>query len=97
MPVGMPAVGGPMVTAGGLLFFAGTQDYYLRAYETVTGLEVWRAPLPVGAQATPMSYVGPSGRQYVVVAVGGLTDAQGRGDHVIAFALPEAARRAAAN
>lgn len=95
MPVGMPAVGGPMATASGLVFFAGTQDYYLRAYDTVTGQELWRAPLPVGAQATPMSYVGPSGRQYVVVAVGGLTDAQGRGDHVIAFALPEAAQRAA--
>ncbi|MEM9497131.1 MAG: membrane-bound PQQ-dependent dehydrogenase, glucose/quinate/shikimate family [Pseudomonadota bacterium] len=88
MPVGMPAVGGPVSTAGGLVFYAGTQDYYLRAFETETGREVWRAPLPVGSQATPMSYVGQDGRQYIVVAVGGLNDVQGRGDFVIAFALP---------
>ena len=85
-----------MATAGGLVFFAGTQDYYLRTYETATGRELWRAPLPVGSQATPMSYLGRDGRQYIVVAVGGLADAQGRGDHVVAFALPEAAMKAAA-
>ncbi len=90
MPVGMPPVGGPLSTSGGLIFFAGTQDYYLRAFETETGREIWRAPLPVGSQATPMSYIGLDGRQYVVIAVGGLNDVQGRGDYVIAFALPEA-------
>lgn len=88
MPVGMPPVGGPLSTAGGLVFFAGTQDYYLRAFETETGREVWRAPLPVGSQATPMSFIGPDGRQYIVVSVGGLNDQQGRGDYVMAFAIP---------
>lgn len=90
MPVGMPPVGGPLSTAGGLVFFAGTQDYYLRAFETETGREIWKTPLPVGSQATPMSYIGPDGRQYIAVAVGGLNDLQGRGDYVLAFALPTA-------
>ena len=88
MPVGMPPVGGPISTASGLTFYAGTQDYYLRAFDTMTGEELWRGALPVGSQATPMSYVTPDGRQFIVVSVGGLSDAQGRGDYVIAFALP---------
>lgn len=89
MPVGMPPVGGPISTSGGLTFYAGTQDYYLRALDTQTGEELWRGALPVGSQATPMTYVSDSGRQYIVVAVGGLNDYQGRGDYVIAFALQE--------
>lgn len=92
----MPAVGGPMATAGGLVFFAGTQDYRLRAFESATGRELRRAPLPVGSLATPMSCVRPDDRRCVVVSVGGLTDAQGRGDHVVAFAPPEGSVTAAA-
>ena len=56
MPVGMPTYAGTSVTAGGLVFFAGTQDFYLRAYDAHTGKELWKYRLPVGSSATPMSY-----------------------------------------
>ncbi|CCV15904.1 exported hypothetical protein [Mesorhizobium sp. STM 4661] len=52
---GMPSLGGPVTTAGGLVFYAGTQDYYLRAIDVATGEELWKGRLPVGAQATPMT------------------------------------------
>ncbi|RJE89571.1 membrane-bound PQQ-dependent dehydrogenase, glucose/quinate/shikimate family [Paracoccus onubensis] len=91
IPVGMPSLGGPMTTAGGLTFYAGTQDYYLRALDTFTGEELWKARLPVGAQATPMTYVSPeSGRQFVVVSAGGARQSPDRGDYIVAYALPEA-------
>ncbi|MCD9085716.1 membrane-bound PQQ-dependent dehydrogenase, glucose/quinate/shikimate family [Stenotrophomonas sp. SY1] len=90
MKLGMPSYGGTLSTAGGLVFFAGFQDYYLRAYDGRDGREVWKTPLPVGASATPMSYVSPkSGRQYIVVSVGGAAYSKNVGDYVIAFALPE--------
>ena len=90
MPVGMPTLGGPVSTQGGLVFYAGTQDYYLRALDSATGEEVWKARLPVGAQATPMTYVSPeSGRQYVVISVGGARNSPDRGDYIIAYALPK--------
>jgi quinate dehydrogenase (quinone) len=93
MPVGMPTYAGTSVTAGGLLFFAGTQDFYLRAYDAQTGEELWKYPLPVGASATPMTYVSPkTGRQYVVVTVGGAARSPKTGDYVMAFALPEEKR-----
>lgn len=87
---GMPTYAGTSTTAGGLVFFAGTQDYYLRALDAATGKELWRYALPVGASATPMSYVSPvNGRQYVVVSVGGAAHSPDVGDYVMAFALPE--------
>ena len=90
--VGMPTLGGGVVTASGLAFFAGTQDYYLRALDMATGDEVWKARLPVGAQATPMTYVSPAtGKQYVVIAAGGARQSPDRGDYIIAYALPGAA------
>ncbi|MFT4101444.1 MAG: hypothetical protein QM674_10480 [Burkholderiaceae bacterium] len=55
MKMGMPTYGGTVATAGGLVFFAGFQDYYLRAYDAQSGKELWKHPLPVGASATPMS------------------------------------------
>ncbi len=89
MPIGMPTYAGTSVTAGGLLFFAGTQDYYLRAYDTASGRQLWKYPLPVGASATPMTYVSPrTRRQYVVVSVGGAAHSKDVGDYMIAFALP---------
>ncbi|AKQ54574.1 Quinate/shikimate dehydrogenase (quinone) [Bordetella hinzii] len=89
IPIGMPTLGGPLATASGLVFYAGTQDYYLRAMDTASGKELWKARLPVGAQATPMSFVSPkSGRQYVVLSVGGSRQSPDRGDYVIAYALP---------
>lgn len=89
MPVGMPTIGGSLATQGGLVFFAATQDFYLRAFDTATGKQVWKARLPVGSQGTPISYVSPQdGRQYIVISAGGARDADQRGDDVIAYALP---------
>jgi quinate dehydrogenase (quinone) len=70
---------------------AGTYDDYLRAIDDATGKELWTGRLPVGAQATPMTYVSPrTGRQYVVIAAGSARQSPDRGD-IVAFALPEGA------
>ena len=93
IPVGMPNLGGPLVTAGGLSFFHGTLDYYIRAFDNDSGKEVWKARLPVGGQGTPMSYIGADGKQYIVVVDGGATRTgtnKNRGDYVIAYRLPDA-------
>jgi quinoprotein glucose dehydrogenase len=93
MPVrdfGTPNLGGPVVTAGNLVFVAGTMDRKLRAFDLETGRELWKHPLPAGGQATPMTYrAGQNGRQYVVIAAGGHGPlGVPRGDSVVAFALP---------
>jgi len=87
---GMPSAGGPIVTGGGLVFMAGTPDQRIRAYDVETGTVLWRVELPRAAIATPMTYEGADGRQYVVVAAGG----HGKfgletGDFIVAFALPQ--------
>jgi quinoprotein glucose dehydrogenase len=91
--MGVPSLGGPLVTAGGVAFLGSALDYYLRAYDTATGELLWQARLPNGGQANPMTYLSPaSGRQFVVIASGGhgsLGTAQG--DAIIAYALPKAA------
>ena len=89
IPLGAMGLGGPVATAGGLTFHAATQDPYLRAYDTGTGKVVWQTKLPVGVGGTPMTYVSPTGRQYVLVSAGGARGARARGDYVIAFALPK--------
>ena len=87
---GTPNLGGPIVTASGLVFIASAMDDYLRVFNINTGAELWRGRLPAGGQATPMTYLaGGNGKQYVVVAAGG----HGKlgttlGDAVVAFALP---------
>jgi len=87
--MGVPNLGGPILTAGGLAFLSGTLDDYVRAYDAANGEEIWRSRLPAGGQATPMSYLGDDGRQYVVVVAGGHGSLGTRaGDHVIAYALP---------
>ncbi len=89
LPLGTPSLGGPLVTAGGLAFLGATFDSYLRAFDTGTGKELWKASLPASAQATPMTYEW-RGRQYVVIAAGGYGSLQSRmGDYVAAFALPD--------
>ncbi|HEY5810154.1 MAG TPA: pyrroloquinoline quinone-dependent dehydrogenase [Povalibacter sp.] len=88
--LGMPNMGGPIATAGGLIFIAAATDNYLRAIDIDTGSELWKGRLPAGGQATPMSYT-LNGRQYVVVAAGGHGGLDTtRGDYVVAFALPRA-------
>lgn len=90
LPIGTPTQGGAISTASGLTFIAATADNYLRAFETQTGKELWRARLPAGGQATPMTYRSPkSGRQYVVISAGGHSGMKTRrGDFLVAFALP---------
>lgn len=86
--VGMPMLGGPIVTAGGVAFISATADYYLRAYDVNTGRQLWEGRLPAGGQATPMSY-SVGGKQYVVIAAGGHGSFGTKlGDYVIAYALP---------
>jgi quinoprotein glucose dehydrogenase len=89
--MGVPSLGGPVVTAGGVAFLGSALDYYLRAYDTTTGEELWKARLPAGGQASPMSYwSNASGRQFIVIAAGGhgsLGTAQG--DSIVAYALPK--------
>jgi len=98
-PVGVPSLGGSVVTGGGLFFNSGTLDYYLRAYDVRNGAELWKARLPAGGQATPMSYVSDkSGRQYVVVMAGGHGSLGSRmGDSLVAYALPDVATSASAS
>jgi quinoprotein glucose dehydrogenase len=86
-PVGAPNLGGPISTAGGVVFIGATMDPALRAFDIETGRELWKGKLPGGARATPMTYqLTPAGKQYVVISVGG-GDEWGRGDYVVAFAL----------
>ena len=87
--LGTPNLGGPMITAGGLIFIAATMDDRMRAFDIDTGKELWDTVLPAGGHATPMTYVAGD-RQYVVIAAGGHPPLNTtRGDYVIAFTLPE--------
>lgn len=87
--MGVPSLGGPLATAGGVAFLSGTVDNYLRAYDVNNGDELWASRLPAGGQATPMSYTGADGRQYVLVVAGGHGSLGTRaGDYVRAYALP---------
>lgn len=90
MPLGMPTLGPSLATRTGLLFFAGTQDFYLRAFNSHTGEEVWKSRLPVGSQSGPITYRSEkTGKQYVVIFAGGSPHSPQRGDSIIAYALPE--------
>lgn len=90
-------LGGAMITAGGLVFIAGTMDERLRAFDIDTGEELWSAPLPAGGNALPMTYTGDDGRQYIAISAGGHNGLGTRsGDYVIAWALPERRRVATA-
>jgi quinoprotein glucose dehydrogenase len=87
--LGMPNMGGPIITDGGLAFIGAAMDNYLRAFDIETGRELWKGRLPAGGQATPMSYEA-NGRQFVVIAAGGHGGlGTKRGDYLVAFALPE--------
>ncbi|GGE53566.1 glucose dehydrogenase [Agaricicola taiwanensis] len=87
--MGVPNLGGPIVTKGGVAFLSGTIDYYVRGYDVTTGEELWKARLPAGGQATPMTYTGSDGRQYLLVVAGGHGSLGTKaGDYVIAYALP---------
>ena len=90
---GTPNLGGPIGTAGDLVFVGAAMDSYFRAFDIETGRELWKYHLPAGGQATPMTYrAGRNQRQFVVIAAGGHGNLKSpRGDYVIAFALPTTA------
>ena len=89
LSLGTPTLGGPAVTATGLIFIGAALDDYLRAFDTETGAELWKGRLPAGGQATPMIYM-HEGRQYVVIAAGGHARAGTKlGDYLVAYSLPE--------
>ena len=83
-----PQLGGPISTAGGLVFMAATIDPFIRAFDIETGRELWKAELPGSGKATPMTYRGSDGRQYVVIAAGGDGETWKPADAIVAFALP---------
>jgi quinoprotein glucose dehydrogenase len=91
LELGMGGLGGPIVTAGGLIFMAAVQDDYLRAFALESGETLWEGRLPAGGQATPMTYyLEETGKQYVVIAAGGHARiGTTTGDYVIAYALPD--------
>jgi quinoprotein glucose dehydrogenase len=87
--VGVPGIGGPMITKGGVVFLGAAVDDYLRAYDLTTGDQLWEARLPAGGQATPMTYALDNGKQYVVMVAGGHGSVGTKaGDYVIAYTLP---------
>jgi quinoprotein glucose dehydrogenase len=87
--LGVPGIGGPLLTRGGVAFLAASVDNYLRGYDVTTGRQIWEARLPAGGQATPMTYATADGKQYVVIVAGGHGSIGTKpGDHVIAYSLP---------
>lgn len=85
---GIENYGGPIATAGGLIFIAATKDEKFRAFDRGSGELLWEAKLPAGGYATPATYE-VNGRQYVVIAAGGNKMGTPAGDSYVAFALPE--------
>jgi quinoprotein glucose dehydrogenase len=86
---GSISLGGPLVTGGGLIFMAGTLDPAIRAFDVTNGNEVWKGALPASARSTPMTFLGPDGKQYVVIAAGGHGLAgMTLSDTLVAFRLP---------
>lgn len=87
--MGVPFSGGGITTRGGLAFIAASVEQAIRAYDVSSGKELWKARLPAGGQATPMTYRAPSGRQFVVIATGGKpTLKTAPGTKLVAYALP---------
>jgi quinoprotein glucose dehydrogenase len=78
--------GGPVITMGGLVFIAATKDEYIRAFDKITGEEIWKAKLPAGGYATPITYE-VKGRQFLVIACGGGKMGTRSGDKYVAFSL----------
>ncbi|HSH75442.1 MAG TPA: PQQ-binding-like beta-propeller repeat protein [Longimicrobiales bacterium] len=87
---GRPTTGGATLTASGLTFVGGSDDFRFRAFRTATGEQLWEIRMPSSIEATPITYLGADGRQYVTVVStgGGLTGSQVTNDEIIAFALP---------
>ncbi|WP_089137753.1 membrane-bound PQQ-dependent dehydrogenase, glucose/quinate/shikimate family [Vibrio rumoiensis] len=87
--MGVPGIGGPIITGGGVAFLGATVDNYLRAYDVTSGQELWKGRLPAGGQATPMTYLNSKGEQMVVIVAGGHGSIGTKiGDYVLAYKLP---------
>jgi len=87
-PYGLSGFGGPIVTAGGLVFIAAAWDGFFRAFDIANGRELWKAKLPAPGEATPMTYQ-VNGKQFVVIAAGGHGKLPIKlGDALVAFSLP---------
>lgn len=89
---GSPNLGGPIVTAAGIVFIGAALDRWLHAFDIETGKEIWRGPIPESGKATPMSYQLSSGEQFVVISVGG-GGSFGKGDYLVAFRINNKAQR----
>jgi quinoprotein glucose dehydrogenase len=88
--LGTPNIGGSIVTAGGVIFIAATQDKYFRAIDERNGKVLWETRLPAGGHATPMTYKGRDGAQYVLIAAGGSGGFKsGSSDSIIAYRLKQ--------
>ncbi|MDK1384718.1 glucose/quinate/shikimate family membrane-bound PQQ-dependent dehydrogenase [Sinorhizobium sp. 8-89] len=86
--LGVPGIGGPIITKGGVAFLGAAVDNYLRAYDVTTGSQLWEARLPAGGQSTPMTYT-VGDKQYVLMVAGGHGSVGTKpGDYVIAYTLP---------
>jgi len=86
--LGTPNIGGSIVTRGGVIFIGATQDGYFRAVDEANGNVLWEVKLPAGGHATPMTYQGADGNQYVLIAAGGQSSfGTGKGDGLIAYRL----------
>jgi quinoprotein glucose dehydrogenase len=86
--LGVISLGGPIATAGGVVFTAAVLEPLMRAFDAGTGKELWKIELPASAQSTPMTYQS-HGKQYVVICAGGHGKMKSKmGDAVVAFALP---------
>jgi quinoprotein glucose dehydrogenase len=81
--IGVPQSGGTVVTAGGLIFIAGTFDRTVRALDLLTGKELWQHSIPYSAQGTPMTYQSPSGKQTLIVTVPVYTTNSAVGERVL--------------
>ncbi|MCX8279577.1 glucose/quinate/shikimate family membrane-bound PQQ-dependent dehydrogenase [Phyllobacterium sp. 0TCS1.6C] len=87
--VGVPGIGGPIITAGGVAFLGAAVDNFFRAYDVTDGRQLWEARLPAGGQSTPMTY-SLDDKQYVVIVAGGHGSVGTKpGDYVIAYTLPD--------
>jgi quinoprotein glucose dehydrogenase len=86
-PTGTENYGGPVVTAGGLVFIAASRDEHIRAFDRRNGRELWRARLPAAGYATPAVY-SVGGRPFVVITCGGGKSGTPSGDAFVAFSLP---------
>ena len=88
---GRPSSGGVILTASGLTFVGGTDDFRFRAFATATGQQLWEIKLASSVETTPITYMGSDRRQYVAVVStgGGLTGSEVTNDEIITFALPK--------